>query len=151
MLIGKIFQRMVLENSICKRFLSFNTILNDFHCVVAQSWEYYILVFVFIWNFTSFRIFSELLGIFKAKQAMCTWWTSSLEFNSIKVVNDFSKCLTSFVQEFDKITFCRKVRNLLSNILATVTGLLLKILHLSCIPCKLFKVSCITLLLHDYL
>lgn len=42
-----------------------------------------------------------------------------------------SKWLFQLVLKFYKVTFCRKVWNLLSNILATVTGLLCKILHLS--------------------
>lgn len=103
------------------------------------------IFFVFMWNFTSFRIFSELWGIFKAKQALCMWWTSSLEFNSMEVVNGFSNwfwiwqdnLLQKSVKSIVKYScYCHWIA---SQNFAFV------------ILCKLFKVSCITLLFHYYL
>lgn len=135
---------MVLGNWICKRFLSFNIIFT----VLLQSWQYYIVLGLRVYvEFHKFWDFLWPLGIFKAKQAicLCTCWTSSLEFNSVEVVNDFSNWFSSWQGNFLQ----KSVKSIVKHSCYCHWIALQNFAFV--IPCTLFKVSCVTLLFHDYL
>lgn len=119
---------------------------HDFHCFVAQSWQYYIVLGLRVYvEFHKFWDFLWTLGIFKAKQAICMWWTSLLEFNSVEVVNDFSNWFWSW-----QGTFLQKsVKSIVKHSCYCHWIALQNFAFV--IPCKLFKVVCVTLLFHDYL